>query len=295
MNQDMNGDKDKVKTALRGGTSAAVSTLWDQFKAANAMTDSPQAGDIVIYKNGTSHTGIVEAVDEDGKIHTIEGNTSGGNGYDRNGGMVARKEFYTKDRPGLTGFGRPNWDAIAPCQSSGNNGMPSDVPAAAGSGLTIRSYSDMCKSGGSSGLLLKARPSQMNANVRNASKSLGEARKYYGGDSSLATDATQLLTNLRNTTNLGSKSGSISPETVTKLLESITKLLNNISNNTAPVEKIYNVLTQYLSKSGGDSDLPKTTKPKGNSSTGDHSRIASGEVDQSIQSLAGVLAELAKG
>ena len=36
----------------------------------------PKAGDIMIQKNGASHTGIVESVDSDGTIHTIEGNAS---------------------------------------------------------------------------------------------------------------------------------------------------------------------------------------------------------------------------
>lgn len=37
---------------------------------------TPKAGDVMIQKNGVSHTGIVESVDSDGTIHTIEGNAS---------------------------------------------------------------------------------------------------------------------------------------------------------------------------------------------------------------------------
>ena len=118
MNQALGGNTNKLNTALRGGKSAAVGTLWDQFKNAGAMSSTPQPGDIVIYKNNTSHTGIVESVNGN-NITTIEGNTSGGNGFERNGGMVARKSFdYTKKKE-LTGFGRPNWDGANSAAGSG--------------------------------------------------------------------------------------------------------------------------------------------------------------------------------
>lgn len=39
-------------------------------------TYTPKPGDVMIQKNGASHTGIVESVDADGTIHTIEGNAS---------------------------------------------------------------------------------------------------------------------------------------------------------------------------------------------------------------------------
>ncbi len=59
----------------------------------------PKAGDVMIQKNnGASHTGIVESVDADGTIHTIEGNASnmvkrvtykvGSKGYNKISGFV---------------------------------------------------------------------------------------------------------------------------------------------------------------------------------------------------------------
>lgn len=114
MDKTFNGAKNKRNYALRGNPSAAVDGLWSNFKAAGEMHDIPEPGDVVIYKNDTSHTGIVETVN--GKhITTIEGNTSSGNTFDRNGGIVFRKEFTIGDGSSmankLTGFGRPNWDA----------------------------------------------------------------------------------------------------------------------------------------------------------------------------------------
>ena len=115
MDKTFNGAKNKRNHALRGKPSAAVTGLWDNFKAAGEMYDTPEPGDIVIYKNGTSHTGIVETVTNGNHITTIEGNTSSGNTFDRNGGIVFRKEFTIGDGSSiankLTGFGRPNWNA----------------------------------------------------------------------------------------------------------------------------------------------------------------------------------------
>ena len=105
------GDRDKAKQALHGGYSAAVDGLWGNFKNSNSMSSTPEPGDVIIYKNGTSHTGIVESVNEANKTFTsIEGNTSGTpTGFERDGGVVAEK----KDRPWnystVTGFGRPDY------------------------------------------------------------------------------------------------------------------------------------------------------------------------------------------
>lgn len=61
-------------------------------------TYTPKPGDVMIQKNGASHTGIVESVDPDGTIHTIEGNASnsvrrvtykpGSKGYNKISGWV---------------------------------------------------------------------------------------------------------------------------------------------------------------------------------------------------------------
>ena len=148
MNQAVGGDSNKLNTVLRGGKTAAVQTFWDRFKAANAMSSTPQVGDVVIYKNnGKSHTGLVESVDGN-KITTIEGNTSGGSGFSANGGMVARKSFDITDSSSkakyLTGFGRPDWSAI----SGGSSGLPIY-------NFTNRDYAYKMYRAGSSGIKAK--------------------------------------------------------------------------------------------------------------------------------------------
>ena len=55
----------------------AVSAAWDWAQRTGRAippTQPPQAGDLIVW-DGT-HIGIVESVDPDGKIHTIEGNSS---------------------------------------------------------------------------------------------------------------------------------------------------------------------------------------------------------------------------
>lgn len=52
----------------------AVSSAWEWAKRTGRTVQTPQAGDLIVW-NGT-HIGIVESVDADGKVHTIEGNSS---------------------------------------------------------------------------------------------------------------------------------------------------------------------------------------------------------------------------
>jgi hypothetical protein len=56
----------------------SVGALWEwaegSGRAIPASEGSPQSGDLIVW--GSDHVGIVEAVDPDGTIHTIEGNSS---------------------------------------------------------------------------------------------------------------------------------------------------------------------------------------------------------------------------
>ena len=78
------------------------------FKEKGQFFNQPQVGDVVFFdwqKDGVSdHVGIVEKVNKDGSITTLEGNTSSSN--NSNGGEVQRRH-----RPlnVVQGFGRPNY------------------------------------------------------------------------------------------------------------------------------------------------------------------------------------------
>lgn len=84
------------------GYQAGVSGIQMAAKSKGLYSEKgsyiPKPGDVMIQKNGASHTGIVESVDSDGTIHTIEGNTSnavrrrsykpGSKGYNQISGWV---------------------------------------------------------------------------------------------------------------------------------------------------------------------------------------------------------------
>ena len=94
------------------------------FKKAKAWFDAedakPQPGDVVYFDfpedgvNRVSHVGIVIKDNKDGTVTTVEGNTSGTVGDQRNGGMVMKKiRGYKKNKHGvqvsIVGFGRPKF------------------------------------------------------------------------------------------------------------------------------------------------------------------------------------------
>ena len=76
----------------------SVSALdgWAQRtgRAIPAGSGPPQAGDLVVW--GSQHIGIVESVDADGSIHTIEGNSSN----------AVTRRTYGPDAGGATGYVR---------------------------------------------------------------------------------------------------------------------------------------------------------------------------------------------
>lgn len=74
----------------------------------------PQPGDQIFFtKDGGKtyyHTGLVEAV-ANGRVYTIEGNTSNKTGVIENGGAVASKS-YPLNYDKIGGYGRPNYNII---------------------------------------------------------------------------------------------------------------------------------------------------------------------------------------
>lgn len=91
------------------------------FERADAYHKEPRLGDVVyFYSNSMGrvcHVGAVVSVKKDGSrytIETVEGNTSGGDIFNRNGGCVAKKRYdFTLSEVGgvnrVNGFGTPNF------------------------------------------------------------------------------------------------------------------------------------------------------------------------------------------
>jgi hypothetical protein len=82
--------------AGQGFGSVDAVTSWAQRtgRYIPAGTGTPQAGDLIAW--GSRHIGIVESVDPDGSIHTIEGNSSN----------AVTRRTYGSDGGGATGFVR---------------------------------------------------------------------------------------------------------------------------------------------------------------------------------------------
>lgn len=97
----------------KGSASASCTQSAQYYKDNNRFYTHGAIGDQIFFK-GTgsklSHTGLVFYF-KDGRVFTVEGNTSGGPGLDANGGGVFLKSYPIND-PKIAGYGRPDY-AIA--------------------------------------------------------------------------------------------------------------------------------------------------------------------------------------
>ena len=98
-----------------GGAGAGCTYSVQYYKQTGQFHKSnPQAGDQIFFTNdggATSyHTGLVIAVGN-GKVYTIEGNTSSASGVIPNGGCV-RAKSYNLTATYICGYGRPDWSLV---------------------------------------------------------------------------------------------------------------------------------------------------------------------------------------
>ena len=91
---------------LLHGWTAGVEQFFNWFSENGQISNSPKIGDLVIFGDN-DHIGLVFDV-ADGKIYTIEGNTTP-SGYSANGGQVANKEYYLGSS-WIKCYARPNYD-----------------------------------------------------------------------------------------------------------------------------------------------------------------------------------------
>lgn len=89
------------------GFSAGCTQDYNWFKSKGQIVTDPQKGDLVFFGK-TSHIGIIEEV-KDGKIYTIEGNTSNAAELIVNGGTVAKKSYAINSQY-IHSFARPNYE-----------------------------------------------------------------------------------------------------------------------------------------------------------------------------------------
>ena len=108
-----------------GQGSAACANSMSFYRAAGALYSSPEPGDQIFFYSGGNigHTGIVEAV-ENGKVITIEGNTSD---------MVARRS-YALGSSVIAGYGRPRWECATGEYTPTASRPAAQAPNTSGSG-----------------------------------------------------------------------------------------------------------------------------------------------------------------
>ncbi len=85
-------------------------SAWYYRKNGRFFSD-PRAGDQIFFGSGVDdcwHTGLVCEV-KDGRVHTVEGNTSAAAEVEPNGGGVYKKSYSLHDGA-IVGYGRPNYE-----------------------------------------------------------------------------------------------------------------------------------------------------------------------------------------
>ena len=91
---------------------AGTSFSAKYYKNSGRWSSEPHRGGQIFFKNSKGaicHTGLVVDV-RDGKVFTVEGNTSSAEGVVANGGCV-RAKSYAVDYNRIAGYGMPNYDS----------------------------------------------------------------------------------------------------------------------------------------------------------------------------------------
>lgn len=98
--------------ALKGlGAGVKYSAQYYESKG-RFYEENPKPGDQIFFGDAHSwwHTGIVVEV-KNGKVYTVEGNTTTASGIISNGGGVAKKSYSLTSR-NIKGYGRPNYSIV---------------------------------------------------------------------------------------------------------------------------------------------------------------------------------------
>lgn len=292
--QAFDGKKSSAVKALHGCSNVNYTpTLTDTFKSHNAWYKTPEVGDEVMYgdSGGPYHVGLVTSVNKKKKTYvSVEGNAND---------KVSKKVHSSFMDGNVIGYGRPDYSKATGKKkvNTKKKGKKVNVISAddnsykaTGSGLF----------GGSSGLLRKAAPSRFTYGSMKGqrfsfggSSGLSAKNRFSGAGSNVTKTVTRTLNKLKKNltgglSNNGYIRGGIDPDLVEDLLMSITTLLNSINSNTAPVQQIYDVLSEYVNyvKTGKAPTVTndRVSMPRNNN-----------EVDNNFANLVTTLAAIARG
>lgn len=165
--------------------------------------------------------------------------------------------------------------------------------------IETRRYKDIATAaGGSSGLLLDARPgSYVYGEKQNMELSIPKKKrvaKMFSGGASMLAETTNMLNQMKSNLEQTKSTGTISTELVEKLLQSIISILTSISNNTSVVDKIYNVLVEYTNmRSATSTAAVATVANRSNRASSTTNTME--EIDANFKNLVGTLAAIARG
>ena len=165
--------------------------------------------------------------------------------------------------------------------------------------IETRRYKDIATAaGGSSGLLLDARPgSYVYGEKQNMELSIPKKKriaKMFSGGASMLAETTNMLNQMKSNLEQTQSTGTISTELVEKLLQSIISILTSISNNTSVVDKIYNVLVEYTNmRSATSTAAVATVANRSNRASSTTNTME--EIDANFKNLVGTLAAIARG
>ncbi len=134
------------------GLGAGVKYSAQYYQSKGRFKDeNPKPGDQIFFWDGKvwKHTGLVVEV-KDGKVYTVEGNTTGASGVVANGGGVALKS-YSLTSDSIAGYGRPDY-SIVPVDEAESNRDAVDLTDIGGTGDAHSAWADdaveFCKRNG---------------------------------------------------------------------------------------------------------------------------------------------------
>lgn len=98
-------------------------TSAQKYKDAGRFDKNGRRGDQIFFKNSQRiyHTGLVRYI-KNGRVYTVEGNTSSGSGVIPNGGAVCLKSYSVNDSR-IAGYGHPRYDASSESAKSTEGGI----------------------------------------------------------------------------------------------------------------------------------------------------------------------------
>ena len=204
--------------------------------------------------------------------------------------MVCEKEVNITNNPRLTGFGRPDWDAVAPKEINTTGMSATAIEAMRRGGANLAAAGSGIGSG--SRWILNS-----NFGTRRRlpqTVSVSTSRRFSGGDSGMIDDRMGILNSASNMLYNQGMAGNLTSADMNKGQEAILAILKVIAQNTGFINDLFQFLKAVLA--GGGSKNTSKPEPKPLGSNKKHmGGGTTGEVDASLRAAVMTLAAIARG